>query len=235
MGKLFFAALLLLIAVAVGFGATALFVYHQFNGHLASTDQSARGVSAEHRMVSRQPQTGMDGSAQPRLVAALPSDQPRYTYADNNGGRPSVPAKNRLAAVNVPAPLEMPSQLAGSQDAPPALNDPESHYIRDSRTGKVIGIDGSAGAEREQEQEALQQAQTPTTARVAVQTPPPEVRVASAVVEDGRPVFHGMPVATDNTSGSQYVPVRKALPVTFDDSSAPCTDFQRRRIHDQRR
>ena len=104
------------------------------------------------------------------------------------------------------------------------MNDPESHYIVDARTGQVIGIDGSAGARREEEQARLESLDVPPHA-VAVQTPPPEVRVASPVIEDGRPVYHGEAVSTVNTAGSQYLPVRKALPVTPNTTGAVSRNF----------
>ena len=194
-GKLFFALTLLFVAVAIGFGGTALFVYHQFGDSRQSSAQSAHGTVADHRPAVRPTQSAAEeGSPSARLVAALPSDQPQYTYADNNGGQPTVPAKRSRLPAAVPAPLDPSTQGVDATDEPGRLNDPESHYIVDSRTGRVVGIDGSEGARREEEREGLQQAELPPQA-IAVQTPPPEVRVAAPVLADGQPVIHGVAVA----------------------------------------
>ena len=102
---------------------------------------------------------------------------------------------------------------ADTGDRPP-LTDSGSHYIVSRLTGQVVGVDGSAGAAVE----ARQAQAIPVT--VAVQTLPPEVRVASAV-----PVRAAIPVNPDEvdasnpqylavTDGAQYVPVRRAQPVT---------------------
>ena len=215
-GKLFFALTLLFVAIAAGFGGTALFVYHQF-GDVRRSAQPARSTAADHRPTGQPAQGGADENPQPRRVAALPSDQPQYTYADNNGGQPTTPAKRVRPTNTVPAPLEASS---GAPDVSGPLNDPESQYIVDSHTGRVVGIDGSAGARREEEQNRLQQLSTPPRA-VAVQTPPPEVRVAAPVLEDGQPIYHGVA----NPAGSQYLPVRKALPVTPAGTDATARTF----------
>ena len=145
-------------------------------------------------------------------MAALSSDQSRYTYADNNSGRPSTPTKRERPVAGVPAPLEnsvpptdIPSSTAG-------LNDPESRYIVDSRTGRVVGIDGSAGARREEMEEQRLLESAPRA--VAVRTPAPEVRVASAVTEVSQPIFHDVPNVSTVSADPQSLPVRRALPVT---------------------
>ena len=219
-GKLFFALTLLCLAVAVGFGGTALFVYHQF-GDVRRSAAPAHSTVADHGLAAQPAQRTAGEKLQPRQVVALPSDQPQYTYADNNGGQPTSPAKRAHPTIVVPAPLEKSSEFS---DASGPLNDPESQYIVDSRTGRVIGIDGSAGARREEEQDRLQQFSTPSRA-VAVQTPPPEVRVASPVLADGQPVYHGDTVPVANPAGSQYLPVRKALPVTSAESNSAVRTF----------
>ncbi len=223
-GKLFFALTLLLVAIAVGFGGTALFVYHQFGDIHHPAAQAARGTAADRRTAARPQQNAADESAQTRRVAALSSDQSQYTYADNNGGQPSAPAKRSRPTTTVPAPLDPPTRTVDDADAAARLNDPESHYIVDARTGRVVGIDGSAGARREEEQARLESLDVPPRA-VAVQTPPPEVRVASPVVEDGRPVYHGVAASTVSTAGSQYLPVRRALPVTPGATDATVRNF----------
>ena len=219
-GKLFFALTLLCLAVAVGFGGTALFVYHQF-GDVRRSAPAARNTVADHGVAAQSVQRTAGEKLQPRQVAALPSDQPQYTYADNEGGQPTSPAKRARPATAVPVPLERSSD---APDAPAPLNDPESHYIVDSHTGRVVGIDGSAGARREEEQDRLQQFSTPPRA-VAVQPPPPEVRVASPVLADGQPVYHGSAVPATDPANSPYLPVRKALPVTPDENSSGVRTF----------
>ena len=215
-GKMFFALMLLLIAVAVGFGGTALFVYHQF-GEARHPSQPARNVVVDRRL----PVQGVARrSPELRRVASLSSDQPAYTYADNNDGQPTTPGQRAHLTSTVPAPLEAAAQANDPSDAPVRLNDPESHLILDPRTGRVIGIDGSAGARREAQEENLQVPPAPSRV-VAVQTPPPEVRVASPVLADGIPVYHGTAVPPTNVASSQYVPVRKALPVATDEVGTP--------------
>ena len=207
-GKVFFALMLLLLAVIVGFGGTALFVYHQFGDsrHLAAP---TRGIGNDHRSPVQSAQAA-DQSSSLRHVANVPTDRSTYTYADNFDGQPSAPASRAHPADAVPAPLD---PASSADDHSTRLSDPESHYIVDARTGRVVGIDGSAGAQREAEQDRSQENLAPPRA-VAVQTPPPEVRVASPVLADGLPVYHGQAVAPANPVGSQYLPVRKALPVT---------------------
>ncbi len=211
-GKLFFALTLLVVAVAAGFGGTALIVYRSLDsGHA----QASRNV-AERKAVNPSPDKSSAAKKDEgvRPVAASHSDQPSYTYADNNGGQPSTPARRVRPGASVPAPLEDTAPAASVPNPSIGLNDPESQYIVDSRTGRVVGIDGSAGARREEEKRLLDAAPR----AVAVQTPPPEVRVASAVVEDGQGVI---PAA----SGTQYLSVRRALPVTADAANAGPRNF----------
>ncbi len=216
-GKVFLALTLLLIAVVVGFGGTALFVYHQF-GDVRRPVQPMHTV--ERRPLAPPAQSTADQGSGLRRVTNVPSDQSAYTYADNNGGQPTAPGKRAHPTSAVPAPLAAPTQGSDVPSAPASLNDPESHYIVDSRTGRVIGIDGSAGARREAEEENIQQRLMPPRA-VAVQTPPPEVRVASPVLADGQPVYHGAAVAPTSAAGSQYLPVRRALPVAPSETNVP--------------
>ena len=107
-GKLFFALALLLVAIAVGFGGTALFVYHQFGDVHYPAAQPARGTVADRRTASRPPQNAADEGSRTRRVAASSSDQSQYTYADNNSGQPSVPAKRSRPTTTVPAPWTCP-------------------------------------------------------------------------------------------------------------------------------
>ena len=218
-GKMFFGLLLLVLAVAAGFGGTALIVYHQLGGSRPAEARVAQRARSERKEAVR-PVTavaGNDNTSQTRPVAAIPSDVPAYTYADNNNGQPSLPDKRQKPVANVPAALNTPTVEPATTDN---LNDPESHYIVDSRTGRVIGIDGTAGAQREAAEEQRRLDAAPRA--VAVQTPEPEVRVASAVTEAGQPVYHdAAPANTSVSPGSQYIPVRRAMPVTADVATEP--------------
>ncbi len=219
-GKMFFGFLLLVLAVAAGFGGTALIVYHQLGGSRSAESRIAERARPERKEAARPvtPVVGNDNaSSQTRPVVAMPSDVPAYTYADNNNGQPSLPDKRHKPVDSVPAALDTPTTEPTATDN---LNDPESHYIVDSRTGRVVGIDGTAGARREAAEEQRRLDAAPRA--VAVQTPEPEVRVASAVTEEGQPVYHDATSTNANVSlGSQSVPVRRAMPVTADATTEP--------------
>ena len=211
-GKLFFGLILLVLAVAAGFGGTALIVYHQLGSSRPTEARFVERARPERKEAVRPATPAVENanaSSQTRRVTATAADVPAYTYADNNNGQPSLLAKRQDPTVNVPAALDTPRVGSLTSSSP---NDPESQYIVDSRTGRVIGIDGSAGARREAEEEQHRLDAAPRA--VAVQTPVPEVRVASAVMEEGQPIYHdAAPAATDVPMGSQYVPVRRAMPV----------------------
>lgn len=214
---MFFGLALLVLAVAAGFGGTAVLVYHQLGSNRPVADR----VRIERKDTARPSLPAVvktEDQVQPRRVAATAADLPAYTYADNNGGQPSAPVKRQKPSANVPAALETPTQTDAARSLANSLNDPESHYIVDSRTGRVIGIDGTEGARREavEEQQRLEAAPR----AVAVQTPPPEVRVAAPVMEYGQPIYHDAQSASVETSGSQYVPVRRAMPVSASDTES---------------
>lgn len=225
-GKLFFGLVLLLLAVAAGFGGTALIVYHQLGGSRPAEARVAERAKPERKEAVRPapPTTASaEDPSRTRPVSATASDVPTYTYADNNGGQPSAPARRSPSAAGVPAPL--PASASSADDsAANNLSDPESHYIVDSRTGRVVGIDGSVGARREAEEEQRRLDAAPRA--VAVQTPAPEVRVASPVMDEGQPVYHDAPPTNVSVPpGSQYVPVRRAVPVAANDMPAEPNRF----------
>ena len=225
-GKMFFGLVLLTAAVGAGFGGTALIVYHQLGGSRPADLRTANLTRVEHKELARPVLPVAESTKdlpQTRRVAATSTDVPTYTYADNSAGQPSLPPKRQKTVANIPAALETSAEPQVGPSAPDNLNDPESHYIVDARTGRVVGIDGTAGAQREAgEQRRLDAAPR----AVAVQTPPLEVRVASAVMEEGQPVYHGAQPITTNVPGSQYVPVRRAKPVTADSAAlADARDF----------
>ena len=214
----FFTALALAaLMVSATVGGAAFMIYHEFTA-MPEAAQAARGPQTTRLLKS-----SAQGEAAPltRRVAAEASDRSDYQYADNTV-LPPAEARRVIAAwtsnpvlPRVPAPLATSDDVAVADagDRPP-LTDSGSHYIVSPRTGQVIGVDGSAGAAADARRaEAIPVA-------VAVQTPPPEVRVASAV-----PVRAAIPVSPDEadasnpqspvvTDGTQYVPVRRAQPVT---------------------
>lgn len=224
---MFFGLVLLVLAVGAGFGGTALIVYHQLGSSRPPETRTADRVHTERKEPARPTQPvaeSSDGLSQTRRVAATSTDVPTYTYADNSAGQPSLPSKRQKPSANIPAALETPAVPDPDPTATAGLNDPESHYIVDARTGRVVGIDGTAGARREAEEEQRRLDAAPRA--IAVQTPPPEVRVASAVMEDGQPVYHDSQPLSVNPPGSQYIPVRKAMPVTADgDASDRARNF----------
>ena len=220
-GKIFFGLALLLLAVGLGFGGTALVVYHQLGGSRPADQRMAERARPDRKEAPRPAPVAagtVTDDAQPRRVAATMADASSYTFADNTGGQPSAPVKRQKpAAASVPGALATPAQ-SDEEPAANSSNDPESHYIVDSRTGCVIGIDGSAGARREAEEE--QRLLNAAPRAVAVQTPPPEVRVASAVTDAGQPIYHDVPSANITQLGSENVPVRRAMPATPDFTEA---------------
>ena len=218
----FFTALsLAALMVSATVGGAAFMIYHEFSTMPgAAQAASARGLqTVALANFSDQAET----APMTRRVAAGSSDRSDYQYADNTV-LPPAEARRVIAAwtsnpllPRVPAPLAkaddiVASNAAGENDRPP-LTDAGSHYIVSQQTGQVIGVDGSAGAAVE----ARRAATLPVA--VAVQTPPPEVRVASAV--QVRPAIPVNPDELDATAtqypgatdGSQYIPVRPAQPV----------------------
>ena len=219
LGKVFFGFVLLALAIAAGFGGTALIVYHQLGGSRAVDVRVADRTKVERKEPLRLAPPISEGATerpQPRRVAVTASDASSYRYADNMDGQITSTAKRQRPVSNVPAALEVPARAGSEPPASENLNDPESRYIVDSRTGKVIGIDGTVGARHEAEEEQRRIDAAPRA--IAIQTPVPEVRVASAVVEDGQPVYHEAQPSYGSVGDPQYVPVRRAVPVTNEGS-----------------
>ena len=212
----FFTALALAtLMVSATVGGAAFMIYHEFSA-IPDGAQVVRGPQTTRLVKASAPaETG----SMTRRVAAEASDRSDYQYADNTVLPPAEARRVIAAWTSNPVLPRVPAPLAKSDDSEPAdtadrppLTDSGSHYIVSQRTGQVIGVDGSAGAAIE-----ARQAQA---VPVAVQTPPPEVRVASAVpVRAALPVNPDEVVASDVqssvvTNGAQYVPVRRAQPVT---------------------
>ena len=218
----FFTALSLAALMASAtVGGAAFMIYHEFS----TMPVAAQAVSTRGPQTVRLASLSDQAETAPltRRVAANSSDRSDYQYADNTV-LPPAEARRVIAAwtsnpllPRVPAPLakaddNAPSDMVSENDRPP-LTDAGSHYIVSQQTGQVIGVDGSAGAAAE----ARRAAAIPVV--VAVQTPPPEVRVASAV--QVRPALPVNPDEVDataaqypgTTDGSQYLPVRRAEPV----------------------
>ena len=218
----FFTALALAaLMVSATVGGAAFMIYHEFSAMPGATQTELSRGPQTVRLTRFSEQT--ETAPLTRRVAAESSDHSDYRYADNTV-LPPAEARRVISAwtsnpllPRVPAPLAKSddiaaSDAAGENDRPP-LTDAGSHYIVSQRTGQVIGVDGSAGAAIE-----ARRAQA-VPAAVAVQTPPPEVRVASAVqVRAALPVNPNdadtAPQYQDTTEGAQYVPTRRAQPVT---------------------
>ena len=178
--QMFFTALALsaLMVSAVGGGA-AFMIYHQFASMPASAQ--AQGERTEH--LATVPMA--------RPVVAAASERSDYRQVDNTV-LPPAEARRVIAAwksnpvvSNVPAPLAKTAEESSEEaNNRPPLTDPDSHYIVSAYTGKVIGVDGSAGAAAE------------VRRAVAVQAPSPEVRTASAVqVRAALPVTRLLPIS----------------------------------------
>ena len=214
----FFTALALAtLMVSATVGGAAFMIYHEFTA-MPEAAQATRGAQTTRLF---KPSAEAEAAPLTRRVAAEASDRSDYQYADNTV-LPPAEARRVIAAwtsnpvlPRVPAPLAKSDDVAAvdASDRPP-LTDAGSHYIISPRTGQVIGVDGSAGAEADARRAQM------IPVPVAVQTPPAEVRVASAVA-----VRAAIPVNPDEadastqqypavTDGAQYVPVRRAQPVT---------------------
>ena len=153
------------------------------------------------------------------------SDTPRYTYVSYNGGRLQAHLRiNTVLATSVPAPLA-PASTDDTTSAQavgrPPLTDSASRYITDAH-GRIIGVDGSAGAEAEaRAQHATVARALPVTALVA-----PEVRVAAPVTQFGQAVYAGGRVmATATPATTNYLPIRKALPVEAEATAPEASSF----------
>ncbi len=210
--NLFFTALAFsALAVSAVGGGAAFMIYHQFSSMPAGTPVATTpGAQTEH--LATVPMA--------RPAAVQTEDRSDYRRVDNTVLRPAE-ARRVIAAwrsnpvvSTAPPPLTKTADEVsqGTGNRPP-LTDPDSHYIVSASTGRVIGVDGSAGAAAE-----MRRAQAVPVA-VAVQTPPPEVRVASAVqVRAAVPVVSGDedtldPQNSGFTNGVQVVPVRRAQSV----------------------
>ena len=199
----FFTALALaaLLVGATGGGA-AFMIYRSFN---AMPSDDAKLATA------RRPQTVQMAANRGTLPdhENITSDAPDFRRVDNTVLSP-VAARRVIAAwrsnpvvSSAPAPLTTTPEEASVQASNrPPLSDPESRYIVSAETGRVLGVDGTKGAQME-----VRRAEA-----VAIQNPNPEVRIATAVqVRRAQPVETGETeygyVQDDNT---RYVPVRRA-------------------------
>ncbi len=176
------------MAGLAGVGIAAFVAFHE-SGDSRDLSRSAQGAARAEEVVTPrlisvarldrwQGQSiamNVDASlAANRFVAAGPSDQPQYSYADYQPADSTAPAVSaphnvaRTSAVTtmVPPPLAPASESA---EAAPVidyhvarLTDPGSRFIVDENTGRIVGVDGTAGAMEEARQ---QQQQLATAAR----------------------------------------------------------------------
>ncbi len=240
----FLVVAIVLLASLVGVGGAALWIYGRpMAAPVTSQHSSARlkadVAATEARTFPKLSPVQADDDAPAQLTPAryVPADSeiatfsgtPRYTYVSYNGGRQQAHLSVRtVLSDSVPAPLTVQVNDDSTADRPP-LTDAASHYITDSH-GRVIGVDGTAGASAEAS------AQEVPVARALPAQPTSmaqEVRVAYPVVtrkalpvdadvpvtspaafdvqaelsrEDAQPVLHAIPVAraTRSTQPSMF-------------------------------
>ena len=235
---------MVVLAGLIGVGGAALWIYGRTDmfspaAKHATPRLNSEVAKADTRALPMLTPVQSDEDAPAQLIPAhyVPtdseiatiSDQPRYTYVSYNGGRQQAHLRvNTVLSASVPAPLASAPvadvATAQTEDRPP-LSDSASRYITDAH-GRVIGIDGSAGAAAE----ADAQQQVPVARGLPVQAvAAPEVRVAAPVTEYGQPVYAGGRAGA--SSGTNYLPIRKALPVDETDTAnatAPESGFDAR-------
>lgn len=232
---------MIVAASLIGLGGAAVFIYRQMgNGVAVSKPAPAKEhVAADQdddarpRLTPVQPDDSTARhSAAPTVAESTEwhfaefSDQPRYIDVTYDGGKQHarlkvntvLSSKPDVQAVDAPAALSSSvvsdSSPNDENDNGPTLSDPGSHYIIDKNTGRVVGIDGTAGAAME-----VRRAQpVAPPASPTIRNPVPEVRVASPVMQYGRPLFEGDRPVQAAIPASNYVPTRRALPVNPGDA-----------------
>lgn len=238
---------LVVVASLIGLGGAALFIYKQMGNHVsfAKTDptkQDALASDPDPKSVPVQSDMPAERHAATPTVAestewhfAEFSDQPRYIDVTYDGGRQHARLKVNtvLSSKSEGAPSAFVSDDTTEDDAsqsartfqparsPQSLSASESsgtpplgagsRYILDPDTGRVVGIDSTAAAAME-----VRRAQPVST---TIRNPVPEVRVASPVMQFGRPIFDGdRPVQAAVPVDNRFLPTRKALPVNLGDA-----------------
>ena len=241
---------LVVIASLIGVGGASLFIYRQMSKEVTVTKGNAgKGQSFSPDADASHPKLAVVPPMEPGVQhAVIPtvadsgewhfaefSDQPRYIDVTYDGGRQHA----RLKVNTVLSPELASASSSVTNDENPdegdntiQLSDPGSHYIL-NKDGRVVGVDGSAGAALEvrRAQAIPSQASAPT-----IRNPVPEVRVASPVLQYGRPLFESDQPVQATIPNSPYLPVRRALPVnpgaaanggsTFNASSEVADDGQ---------
>ena len=239
----FFMLAIVALASLVGVGGAALWIYGRPVDASATASHAkprlkADVVATEARVFPQLSPVQADNDVPSQLTPAryVPSDAeiatlsdtPRYTYVSYNGGRQQAHLRvTTVLSTSVPAPLAAPTTEditpVEANNRPP-LNDSGSRYITDAN-GRVIGVDGTAGATAEANAQSV-----PVARALPVQPAnfAPEVRVAYPVVtrkalpvdtdapvvsapgtfdvqaelarEDSRPVLHAIPVTRSSRS-----------------------------------
>jgi penicillin-binding protein 1A len=143
--------------------------------------QEATGVAKRYPALALH---GQPAAADPvRVAATQPLEQEEFVRAEN--------AQASVSVAQLPPPLEAPS-VSAPDAAPPVkyeMNDPGSRLILDPKTGRVIGIDGSAGAAAEA------QRSWPRAQAVPVQP-------AAPALSANAPVRRAQPVISSQTPGA---------------------------------
>ena len=218
---------LVVLASLIGVGGASLFIYRQMSNNVAvAKSDNLRGrATTLNADITRESQAKLlPGEAVDAQHATTPtvadstewhfaefSDKPRYIDVTYDGGRQHARLKvNTVLSPELDATSTSSVGDVGSDDSettsvPSTLSDPGAHYILDNN-GRVVGVDGSAGAAAE--------ARRSQTSAPTIQNPVPEVRVATPVLQYGRPLFDdGHPVQAAIPASPQYLPTRRALPV----------------------
>ncbi len=230
---------MVIVASLIGVGGASVFIYRQMGNHLSLTKtppakettlaNGDTGNTVLPNLVPIQP-TSEAHSATPTVADSTEwhfaefSDQPRYIDVTYDGGRQHARLKVNMVLSSKPE-LANSSALVTDEaapdesspidtDTPPGVPLSEgSRYIVDKDTGRIVGIDGTAGAALEVRRAQPVTSSLPATANT-IRNPEPEVRVASPVLQLGRPLFDSDRPVQAAIPTQKFLPSRKAIPVT---------------------
>ena len=219
-----------MIASLIGVGGASLFIYRQMSKDVTVVKNNAakaQPASADENSSGQPKPTTSEPGAHHAVVPTVAdsgewhfaefSDQPRYIDVTYDGGKQHARLK-----VNTVLSPELNATSSVTNDENPEdgdntiqLSDPGSHYIL-NKDGRVVGVDGTAGAATEvRRAQSVQAPAAPT-----IRNPVPEVRVATPVLQYGRPLFEGDQPVQSAGLNSTYVPTRRATSTNPGDSSS---------------
>ena len=221
---------MIILASLIGVGGAAIFIYKQMGNSVnvtKTTPAKARPlIAAETDQVPAPSLTPLTTASTDEHHAATAtvadssewhfaefSDKPRFIDVTYDGGRQHARLKvNTVLSSKPDVASAMVSDVPAEDDDRPAL-EAGNKYITDKRTGRVIGIDGSAGAAMEVRRAEAVSSLPATTIR----NPVPEVRVASPVLQFGRSAFDNDGPVQAAAPTTRFPPTRKAQPVYRDE------------------